>query len=109
MRNTNRSKYRTVRYRFATSAVFGVLVALAVAVAGNENVRHHTGAAVPVTGTATAGLLAAVLMFGVWSALALSRASARRAAERAREAERAERERLSNRRRGGRRYAGSPR
>jgi type VI protein secretion system component VasK len=108
MRNTHRSKYRTVRYRFATSALFGVLVAVAIAVAGNENVRHHTGQAVPVTGTATAGALAAVLMFGIWSILAMSRASARRAADRAREAERAERERL-NSRRGGRRYAGSPR
>jgi hypothetical protein len=108
MRNSsNRSRYRTVRYRFATSVSAGLLVAVAVAIAGNENVRHHTGHAVPVVGVAAAGGLVAGVMFVTWSAFAMYLRAGRRARERERDAAAAERERTARGR--GRRYAGSPR
>jgi hypothetical protein len=105
----NRSRYRTVRYRFATSVSAGVLVAVAVAIAGDENVKHHTGQAVPFVGVAAAGGLVAGFMFVAWSAFALYLAAGRRARERERADAAAERERQARGRGRGRRYAGSPR
>lgn len=103
------NRNRGVRYRATTSASAGVLAAVVLAVTNNENIRHHKGHPLPVTGVAAVAALVAVVMFVLWSAIALYRRTARRAAERERAAAAAERERQARGRGRGRRYAGSAR
>lgn len=73
------------RYRFTTSMIAGVAVVLGLAYAGHVHARHHPGAMpIPVAGAVVTAVVFGLVMFALWSVIAMFR----RAGERARLKER---------------------
>lgn len=80
-------KKRGARYRFEASMLAGVAVVLGLAYAGHVHARHHPGAMpIPVGGAVLAAVGFGLVMFVLWSVIAMFRRAGRRTRERERPA-----------------------